>query len=72
MPDQPRGRGHAHQKHNGSCGKQETYEPHQKTHDKSSVSAPRHHNRRHPQREECFGSICDSANARNTLAAMVF
>jgi hypothetical protein len=37
MPDQPRGGGDAHQKHDGSGGEQETHEPHQQAHYRSSV-----------------------------------
>jgi hypothetical protein len=39
MPDQSRCRGDTHQKHDGSGGKQKTYEPHQKAHYRTSVSA---------------------------------
>jgi hypothetical protein len=39
MPDEPCRGGDAHQKHDGSGGEQETHEPHQKTHYRSSVSA---------------------------------
>jgi hypothetical protein len=39
MPDQSRRGGDADQEHDGSSGEQETHEPHQKTHYRSSVSA---------------------------------
>jgi hypothetical protein len=39
MPDQSRRRCNADQEHDGSSGEQETYEPHQKAHYQSSVSA---------------------------------
>ena len=38
MPDQARHGGDPHQKHHGSGGKQETQEPHQDSHYRSSVS----------------------------------
>jgi hypothetical protein len=39
MPDQPCDGGHANQKHHGSDSEQETDEPNQPTHARSSVSA---------------------------------
>jgi hypothetical protein len=39
MPDQARCRGHANQKHHGSDSEQETDQPNQQTHYRSSVSA---------------------------------
>jgi hypothetical protein len=38
MPDQPRDGGDAYQEHDGSGGEQETHEPHQQAHYRSSVS----------------------------------
>src|SRR6266403_1923815 len=59
------------QEHVGSGGEQETHEPHQKAHYRSSVSTIAVISRHYPQRKNCRGTICQSTQAHNTLAVSV-
>src|SRR6267154_541139 len=72
MPDQSRRGGDAHQEHHGSGGEQETHEPHQKAHYRSSVSAiAPSYSGTILSVKICRGTICQSAQAHNTSAVSV-